>query len=156
MSVHIPTSEAVRLLLVQAREQVVAPEIIKRLEWISMYLETDNVSDVCETYGIARTTFYRWLYRFDPENLQSLADQPNHPIVPRAPSCPVKLTPKKAVRTEEPMNIPHQPPSYHLYVIPALLGLLLLNVLMWGAFIAHELYEDNSRYNAQLTNVLDQ
>lgn len=55
-------------------------EAKKRLKWIEYYHAHDrNVSLTCRYFGISRTTFYRWLGRYDPKSLRSLEDRPSVP-----------------------------------------------------------------------------
>jgi len=40
---------------------------------------------VCKTYRISRATFYRWLKRFDPTDLNSLKNKSRRPLRTRRP-----------------------------------------------------------------------
>ncbi len=51
-----------------------------RLKWIKHYYETKNVSLTCRYFGISRKTFYKWLKRYDTDNLVLLEDQSKAPI----------------------------------------------------------------------------
>jgi transposase len=41
--------------------------------------EIKNVSVVCKTFGISRSTIYRWLKRFDPKDIRSVKDKSRRP-----------------------------------------------------------------------------
>jgi transposase len=58
----------------------------ERLEWIIFYfaLAKQNAADTIKYFGIARSTFYFWLNRFDETNLKSLEDNPSVPKTKRA------------------------------------------------------------------------
>ena len=52
----------------------------QRLSWIEWHkAHGENVSLTCRHFAISRQTFYRWLGRFDPRNLQSLEDHSSAP-----------------------------------------------------------------------------
>ena len=38
-----------------------------RRGWIKHYQETRNISATCRHFGISRTTFYKWLKRYNPD-----------------------------------------------------------------------------------------
>jgi transposase InsO family protein len=53
----------------------------QRLSWIDWHkTHGENVSLTCRHFAISRQTFYRWLGRFDPRNLQSLEDRSSAPL----------------------------------------------------------------------------
>jgi transposase-like protein len=54
-------------------------EIIERLQWLLHYEQSRSASATCDHFNISRSTFYRWLHRFNPEDLQSLTDHPTRP-----------------------------------------------------------------------------
>ena len=66
-------------LLARARAQGAPADICQRLEWFVYFQECKSISKTCSHFGIARTTFYRWAHRFDPEDILTLSDQPKHP-----------------------------------------------------------------------------
>lgn len=45
-----------------------------RLAFLEFYQIVPDVSVVCRSFKISRTTFYKWQDRFDPNNLKSLED----------------------------------------------------------------------------------
>lgn len=55
-------------------------EARKRLAWFDYYrTHAQNVALTCRYFGISRQTFYRWLPRYDPENLTTLEDRSHRP-----------------------------------------------------------------------------
>lgn len=53
-------------------------EARQRLRWID-YARTHTVSATCRHFGIARTTFYRWRHRYDPQRLSLLENRSSRP-----------------------------------------------------------------------------
>lgn len=52
----------------------------ERLAWIVRYLaEGESASEICARLNMSRSTFHRWLDRFDPENLLTLEEQSREP-----------------------------------------------------------------------------
>ncbi|MDD5742448.1 MAG: helix-turn-helix domain-containing protein [Candidatus Peribacteraceae bacterium] len=66
-------------LLERAVRDEADPQIIERLQWMLHFAEHGSVSGTCEHFSISRSSFYRWLKRFDPQNLSSLIDHPTRP-----------------------------------------------------------------------------
>lgn len=58
---------------------------LDRLRAITLWKETKDVKLVCETFGISRATFYRWLGQFDPKDLSSLKERSRSPVRRRRP-----------------------------------------------------------------------
>jgi len=58
---------------------------LDRLRAITIYKKTRDVSLVCRTFGISRATLYRWVRRFNPNNLNSLEQSPFNPFLPKLP-----------------------------------------------------------------------
>jgi len=56
-----------------------------RLKWIDYYFKCENVSLTCRYFGISRKTFYKWLNKYDPDNLYTLEDESRVPINRRHP-----------------------------------------------------------------------
>lgn len=50
-----------------------------RLAWMDFYRRTHNVARTCRHFGISRQTFYRWLRRYDPQNLNTLEERSHRP-----------------------------------------------------------------------------
>lgn len=60
--------------------QDLSAEAKKRLKWFDWHRDHgQNVSLTCRHFGIARETFYRWQRRYDPFDLNSLADRSSRP-----------------------------------------------------------------------------
>lgn len=61
----------------------IAPELSPkerdRLRAMILWDETKKVSLVCKTFGISRATIYRWLKRFDPQDIRSVKDKSRRP-----------------------------------------------------------------------------
>lgn len=58
--------------------------VIERLRVFLHYAEHHySISETCRQFGISRSTFHRWMDRFDPENLGSLADKSHEPLTAR-------------------------------------------------------------------------
>ncbi len=69
--------ELVQRLQVEAKDISVSENAQKRLAYLAYYCEHGrSVTNVCLQFGIARGTFYRVIDRLDPENIDSLEDQP--------------------------------------------------------------------------------
>ena len=66
-----------------------------RLAWMMCYKETRNAQKVCQTFGISRKTFYKWLKRYQQSNgdATSLTDRSRRPHrFPRAtPESSIQL-----------------------------------------------------------------
>jgi transposase InsO family protein len=56
-----------------------SPKELDRLRAIAIWNETKDTSLVCNTYGISRATFYRWIKRFDPKDIRSVKDKSRRP-----------------------------------------------------------------------------
>lgn len=70
------TPDRLRQLLESSEAQRLSAPARERLEWIAAYVMSgDSISETCERLGIARSTFHRWLDRFDPEDLTSLEER---------------------------------------------------------------------------------
>ncbi|MBU2214264.1 hypothetical protein KJ996_06560 [Patescibacteria group bacterium] len=59
------------------------PEVSERLKWFIDFSQHRFVSRTCRRFDIARTTFYRWVQRFNPSDLNSLIDATRTPIKQR-------------------------------------------------------------------------
>ena len=80
------TPEELRKLQQQARLMGLDADVQKKLEWFSYYLESgESVSQTCKHFGVARSTFYRWLERFDPSDLHTLEEKSHRPRMLRKP-----------------------------------------------------------------------
>lgn len=56
-----------------------------KLRAISLMRETRDAGLVCRTFGMSRATLYRWLERFDPQDLTSIRDKSRRPKSLRKP-----------------------------------------------------------------------
>jgi len=80
------TPEEIRHLLRQAQLMGLDEDAQQKLEWFLYYLENkESVSQTCRHFGIARSTFYRWLQRLDPKNLRTLEESSHRPHMLRKP-----------------------------------------------------------------------
>ncbi|MBU0766512.1 helix-turn-helix domain containing protein [Patescibacteria group bacterium] len=70
-------------LLEKAIEEEASKEVIERLQWLMRYENHRSVSATCKHFNIARSTFYRWYDRFDPNDLSTLEDRPTNLITKR-------------------------------------------------------------------------
>jgi Transposase and inactivated derivatives len=57
-----------------------------RLKWIEHYEKVKDVTKTCRYFGISRTTFYKWLKRYQKDGLKGLLDRPKTPLRKRAPT----------------------------------------------------------------------
>jgi hypothetical protein len=57
-----------------------------RLRWIEYYEKVKDVTKTCRYFGISRTTFYKWLKRYQKDGLKGLLDRPKTPLRKRAPT----------------------------------------------------------------------
>jgi transposase-like protein len=48
-----------------------------RRAWLRYYHENGNIAATCRHFGISRTTFYKWLRRYDP-------DKPSKPLLSKS------------------------------------------------------------------------
>ena len=60
-------------------------EAKQRLRWID-YARTHSVSATCRHFGIARSTYYRWARRYDPQHLSFLENRSSRPRRCRRPT----------------------------------------------------------------------
>jgi|GEM_PF-1917181 len=73
-----------RILLASDRAKVLSAPARKRLEWIVFFANSGlSISETCTHLGISRSTFHRWLERFEPNDLSSLEEKIiEHPLQP--------------------------------------------------------------------------
>lgn len=80
---ELASSDAAARLSVAARE---------RLGWIRFFVEhSHSVSETCVHLGISRSTFHRWLERFDPNDLTSLEEKSHEPHTQRSALVPENI-----------------------------------------------------------------
>jgi transposase len=58
----------------------------KRRLKVLEYAQTHTVAQTCRHFDIARSTFYRWQARYDPQDLTTLEDRPSRPNRCRRPT----------------------------------------------------------------------
>ena len=74
------SSEEIKKLQKQSVMMGLGDEVRQKLEWFLFYLESGkSVSQTCVHFGIARSTFYRWVQRFDPQDLRTLEEKSHRP-----------------------------------------------------------------------------
>ena len=64
-------------------------EATQRLKILD-YARTHSIAQTCRHFGIARSTYYRWQRRYDPDQLSSLENRPSRPRRCRRPSWTVE------------------------------------------------------------------
>ena len=64
---------------------VLSREAKQRLRWID-YARTHSVAATCRHFGIARSTYYRWAKRYDPQHLSFLENRSSSPRRVRRPT----------------------------------------------------------------------
>lgn len=79
-----PSPEQLHILLARARREGLDASVIERLTVILHFAENRySISETCRQFGISRSTFHRWIERFDSENLSTLADKSHEPLTLR-------------------------------------------------------------------------
>lgn len=79
-----PSPEQIKILLTRATREGMDASVIERLTVILHYADNcRSISETCRHFGISRSTFHRWMERFDPDNLSSLADKSHEPLTAR-------------------------------------------------------------------------
>ena len=100
-----PSPEELYSLLARAQAEGLEDAIIERLSVILHYSEhAYSISETCRTFGISRSTFHRWMERFDPRDLSTLADKSQDPLTTRQSPFSEKTT--ELVRSYR-MRYPH-------------------------------------------------
>ncbi len=75
-----PSPEQLYILIARAQREGLDSSVIDRLNVILHFAEQrHSISETCRQFGISRSTFHRWMDRFDPEDLSSLADKSHEP-----------------------------------------------------------------------------
>lgn len=84
---HALTSSQLRELASSPEAARLSVSARERLGWIVTFMEHgQSVSETCENIGISRSTFHRWLERFDPKDLSTLEEKSHEPLTPRVPN----------------------------------------------------------------------
>jgi putative transposase len=83
----------------------VSHEAKRRFKWMNYHHSHGlNVSLTSRHYGISRTTFYRWIERYDPLNLTTLEDRSSSPKHPRQRTWTLEMVSRvKELREQYPV-----------------------------------------------------
>jgi transposase len=68
-----------------------------RLRAITLMQRSRDEELVCETFGVSRATLYRWMKRYDPNDLTSLKEKSRRPRHVRKPQWSWELS--QAIKT---------------------------------------------------------
>ncbi len=83
------TSLCLRYRMPRAAERLPGAELsreAKRRLKLLDYARTHSVAATCRHFGIARSTYYRWAKRYDPQRLSLLENRPSRPKRRRRPT----------------------------------------------------------------------
>jgi transposase len=98
------TSSGLKNILASVKRENVSDGALRRAQWLLFFAEHNNVSLTCRHFAIARSTFLRWLKRFDPNDLQSLEEESRRPHSVRQPETDNRVIELiKEIRTTSPM-----------------------------------------------------
>lgn len=76
-----PSPEQIKILLTRAQREGMDPSVTERLSVILHFAEHHySISETCRQFGISRSTFHRWMERFNPDDLTTLADKSHEPL----------------------------------------------------------------------------
>lgn len=79
-------------LMLQARADDLDEAVMKRLSWFAYAAGQDwNIERTCRYFGISRSTFLRWIERFDENNLRTLCDHSRRPHSVRTPETDPRI-----------------------------------------------------------------
>jgi putative transposase len=84
----IPGSEYITS---RVRQVTLSREATKRLGWMDHYSRCQNARLTCRYFGISAQTFYRWLNRYDPDDLTKLESGSHRPFKVRQPETAVEV-----------------------------------------------------------------
>lgn len=132
-------------MLVRAKALELSTDARNRLRWIQYYLTHNcNASLTCRYYGIARSTFLRWLERFDPSDPTSLEDSSRRPKTLRSEETPlhvvslVRSLRKKSPFISRTQIVDHLLKEYGVEISPATAGRIIArHGLFFGDTKAH-------------------
>lgn len=86
------TPEELRNLQQRALALGLGADVQQKLQWFLYYLEGgESVAATCAEFGISRSTFYRWVQRFDPNDITTLEERSHRPRVLRKPQFTQQL-----------------------------------------------------------------
>lgn len=76
-----PSPEHLHILLARAQRDGLDTSVVERLTVILHFAQHQySISETCRQFNISRSTFHRWMERFDPEDLSTLADKSHEPL----------------------------------------------------------------------------
>lgn len=86
---HTLTPERLRQLLASPEALRLSVDARQRLQWIADFIVSgESITTTCARLGIARSTFHRWLERFDPNDLSTLEERAHDAETPRTSAVP--------------------------------------------------------------------
>jgi transposase len=102
---HTLTSSQLEQLIRSNAAASLSADARERLGWIAIFVQQGkSIGDTCADLHISRSTFHRWLERFNPEDLTSLEEKSHMPMCPRSPIVPdAALTLIRAYRHTHPL-----------------------------------------------------
>ncbi len=71
MKQKLPSRGTLLKLIERSLDEGRDKDVIERLQWFLHYSTHGSVSKTCKEFGIARSTFYRWINRFDINNYET-------------------------------------------------------------------------------------
>lgn len=99
---HTLTPQRLRALLGSAEAAQLSEPARQRLMWIAEFVTNgQSISETCARLSIARSTFHRWLERFDPEDLSSLEECTQDLFAVRTTSLPAETIAKIRMYREQ-------------------------------------------------------
>jgi len=95
----------IRRLLRQSTELELSHDVVQKLKWFLFATEHDgNVSLTCRHFGVSRSTYLRWVKRFDIRDLRSLEECSRSPHTVREPETdPQVIALITQMRTTQPL-----------------------------------------------------
>ncbi len=104
MHTHLTTAQVLELSA-KAETLGLSEKARERLTWITHFLTHDqSMVDTCVAFGVSRSTFRRWLERFDPQDLLALEEKSHEPMTVRQPAVPSEVVAQiRAFRERSPL-----------------------------------------------------
>lgn len=82
---HTLTPERLNQILTSSEATALSADAKERLHWIATYVGNgESISTTCDNLGIARSTFHRWLERFNPNDLSTLEEKSHEAVRTRS------------------------------------------------------------------------
>lgn len=102
---HENFTPSVQDLSARAEQAGLSVKARERLSWITHFLGNDHsITDTCAAFDISRSTFCRWLDRFDPNDLMSLEERSHEPLTIRQSAVSAETVAQiRAYRTASPL-----------------------------------------------------